>query len=139
MTKTISLVCTGVVLGTMAILAAAPQNATTAKPPDKPAEAARLNNLGVAYMNQQSFEKALNMFAQAAALDPKFPMAAMNQGIALLNLGRVDAATQFLEQAVKQTPGDPHAWYNLGMLEKNSANSESAADAFRRVTEIDPS
>ena len=45
---------------------------------------------------------------------------------------------QFLEQAVKQNPTDPHAWYNLGMLEKNSANSQAAIDAFRRVTEIDP-
>ena len=123
MTKTISLVCTGVVLLMIAIFAAPPQDATTAKPPDKPAEAARLNNLGVAYMNQQLFEKALNMFAQAAALDDKLQIAPMNQGIALLNLGRVDAARQFLEQAVKQNRGDPHAWYNLGMLEKNSANS----------------
>ena len=45
---------------------------------------------------------------------------------------------KFLEQAVKQNPDDPHAWYNLGMLEKNSANSQAAVDAFRRVTEIDP-
>jgi tetratricopeptide (TPR) repeat protein len=137
MTKTIPLVCAGVVLATIAIFAAAPQNAPQPSQPDKPLEAARLNNLGAAYMNQQLFEKALKVFEQATALDPKFQIAAMNQGIALLNLGRVDAARQFLEQAAKQNPSDPHAWYNLGMLEKNSANSRAAVDAFRRVTEID--
>src|ERR1700680_1462458 len=137
MTKTIYLVCAGVVLATIAIFAAAPQNAPT-RQSDKSTEAARLNNLGAAYMNQQLFEKALKAFEQAVALDPKFQIAQMNQGIALLNLGRVDAAREFLEQAVKQNPNDPHAWYNLGMLEKNSANSQAAADAFRRVTEIDP-
>jgi tetratricopeptide (TPR) repeat protein len=138
MTKTLSLVCIGVVLATIAIFAAAPQNAPTPSQTDKPTESARLNNLGVAYMNQQLFEKALKVFEQAAALDSKFQIAQMNQGIALLNLGRVDAARQFLEQAVKQNPSDPHAWDNLGMLEKNSANSQAAVDAFRRVTEIDP-
>src|ERR1700688_3275038 len=138
MTKTLPLVCAGVVLATIAIFAAAPQNAPNPIQPDKSAEAARLNNLGAAYMNQQLFEKALKAFEQAAALAPKFPIAQMNQGIALLNLGRIDAARKFLEQAVKQNSSDPHAWYNLGMLEKNSANSQSAVEAFRRVTEIDP-
>jgi tetratricopeptide (TPR) repeat protein len=138
MTKTIPFVCAGVVLATIAMFAATPQSASTAKP-DNSAEAARLNNLGVAYMNQQLFEKGLKEFEQAAALDPKFQIAPMNQGIALLNMGRVDVARQFLEQAAKQSPGDPHVWYNLGMLEKNSANAQAAIDAFHRVTEIDPS
>jgi len=136
MIKTVSLVCVGAVLITLAIYAASPQN--TPQELDNATQAARLNNLGVAYMNQQLFEKALKAFEQAAALDPKFQIGQMNQGIALLNLGRVDAARQFLEQAVKQNPRDPHAWYNLGMLEKNSANSAAAVDAFRHVTEIDP-
>ena len=137
MNKKIFLAC-AVVLATIAIFAAGPQNNPTASQPDKPMEAARLNNLGAAYMNQQLFEKALKLFEQAATLDPKFQIATMNQGIALLNLGRVDPARKFLEQAVKENPRDPHAWYNLGMLEKNSANSGAAADAFRHVTEIDP-
>ena len=137
MTKTFLLVGLGVVLTMIAIFAAAPQNAPTANQSDKSTEAARLNNLGAAYMNQQLFEKALKTFERAAALDPKFQIAQMNQGIALLNLGRVDAARKFLEQAVEQNPNDPHAWYNLGMLEKNSANSQAAVEAFRRVTKID--
>jgi tetratricopeptide (TPR) repeat protein len=137
MTKTVPFVCSGVVLAAIAIFAAAPQNTPATKPPDKSSEAARFNNLGAAYMNQQLFEKALKAFEQSAALDPKLQIAQTNQGIALLNLGRVDAARQILEQAVKQSPGDPYAWYNLGLLEKNSGNSQAAIDAFRRVTEID--
>src|SRR6202162_282961 len=136
MTKNI-LLAGAVVLATIAIFAAAPQNNPTPSQPNKSTEAARLNNLGAAYMNQQLFEKALKVFEQAAALDPKFQIAQMNQGIAVLNRGRVEAAKHFLEQAVKRNPRDPHAWYNLGMLEKNSANSQAAVDSFRRVTEID--
>ena len=45
-----------------------------AAPNDKSAEAARLNNVGEAYMNQQLFEKGLKLFTQAATLDPQFSL-----------------------------------------------------------------
>jgi len=138
MTTKVPFVCASIVVAAIAMLAGALQSAPAAKPPDKPIDAARLNDLGAAYMNQQLFDKALKTFAQAAGLDPKFLIAPMNEGIALLNLGRIDPARQFLEQAVKQNPSNPYAWYNLGMLEKNSANALAAVDAFRRVTGIDP-
>src|SRR5215472_9806851 len=108
------------------------------KPAANPAEAARLNNLGLAYMNQQIFDKGLKEFQEAAAIDPALKVARLNQGIALLNLGRVEAARPILEEAVKNDARDPHAWYNLGLLNKNSDNAQLAVDAFRRVTEIDP-
>ena len=37
-------------------------------PETKSVEAARLNNLGVAYMNQQSFERAIKNFEAASAV-----------------------------------------------------------------------
>lgn len=107
-------------------------------PADKNREAARLNNLGAAYMNQQLFEKALKDFKQAFALDPKLQIAKTNQGIALLNLGRIDAAKSILEEAVKRDPNDAHAWYNLGLLYKNTGDAQLAIEAFRHVTQIDP-
>jgi tetratricopeptide (TPR) repeat protein len=138
MTKTISLACAAVVLAVIAIFATPLQSSPTAKETEKSLEAARLNNLGVAYMNQQLFERGLKAFEQAAALDSKLTIAPMNQGIALLNLGRVDAARKLLDQAVKQNPNDSHGWYNVGMLEKNSGNPQAAVAAFRRITGIDP-
>jgi Flp pilus assembly protein TadD len=101
-------------------------------------EAARLNNIGVAYMNQQLFEKALKSFDQAAARDPGLQVVGVNRGVALLNLQRLDEAKAQLEKAVKDNPKDANAWYNLGLLYKNSSEASSAVDAFRRVTEIDP-
>src|SRR5689334_20157220 len=136
MTKFASLMCVVVILAA-GILAIARQSPPATKQPDKSIESARLNNLGVAYMNQQLFEKALKAFQQAAALDPQMRIAYMNQGIALLNLEQVDAARKFHEQAVKQNRSDPYAWYNLGMLEKNSGNSQATIASFRKVTEID--
>jgi tetratricopeptide (TPR) repeat protein len=113
------------------LTAAAPESS-------KPQDAARLNNLGEAYMNQQLFEKALKEFAEASALDPKFSQAKINQGIALFGLGRQDEARKILEEASRANPKDPHVWYNLGLIYKNDSSSQSAVDAFKRVTEIDP-
>jgi Flp pilus assembly protein TadD len=115
------------------ILAASPQKTIA---PD-PLEAARLNNLGAAYMNQQLFEKALKNFRQAAALDPKLEIARLNEGIAQLNLTRIEEAKQLLQEAAKVRTDDAHAWFNLGLLYKNSDHPQGAIDAFQRVTEID--
>ena len=120
----------------LGIFAANMQKAATSSP--NPSEAARLNNLGAAYMNQQLFEKGLKSFQEAAALDPGLQVAALNQGIALLNLARIDPAKALIESAVKNSPNDPHAWFNLGLLYKNSDNPQGSVDAFRHVTEIDP-
>ncbi len=122
------------VLAAFGLLTTAPQTLPQAA---NPVEAARFNNLGVAYMNQQLFEKGLKAFQDAAALDPKLQIARLNQGIALLNLARIEAAKQLLEEAVKRDPNDPHAWFNLGLLYKNSDHPQAAVDAFRRVIEID--
>jgi tetratricopeptide (TPR) repeat protein len=129
------LLCSGgLLVAALILLAAAPQKAASG-----PIEAARLNNLGCAYMNQQLFEKGLKNFQDAFALDPNLHVARLNQGIALLSLARVDAARQVLEEAAKNDPKDPYVWYNLGMLEKNSSNPEGAVEDFRRVIAIDDS
>jgi lipoprotein NlpI len=111
--------------------------AATAPAPN-PQEAARLNNIGVAYMNQQLFEKALKSFEAAAVADPALEVAAVNRGVALLNLQRGDEAKALLEKETKLNPQDAHAWYSLGLYYKNSSSAGLAVDAFRRVTEIDP-
>jgi tetratricopeptide (TPR) repeat protein len=102
-----------------------------------PIEAARLNNLGVAYMNQQLFEKGLKFFQQAAEADPKLAIARLNVGVAYLNLQKVDEAKAALEDALKQDPKNPTAYYGLGMLAKNTGDAPAAIDAFKHVIEID--
>ncbi|SPE44929.1 TPR repeat protein [Candidatus Sulfotelmatobacter sp. SbA7] len=134
MTRRNAIVLTGTLVASAIFFAASSQTPADATP----ARAAHLNNLGVAYMNQQLFEKALKAFQDAAALDPKLQIARLNQGIALLNLGKVDAARPLLEDAVKQNPNDSHAWYNVGLLFKNVGDPKAAIDAFQHVTTIDP-
>ncbi len=121
----------------LAALAAAVGLLTSASQPN-PVEAARLNNLGVAYMNQQLFEKGLKEFQQAAQADPKFVTARLNEGVAYLNLQKVEEAKAALEDALKQDPKNPNAWYSLGLLAKNTGDAPAAIEAFKKVIELEP-
>ncbi len=101
-------------------------------------EAARLNNLGVAYMGQQKMEQALALFQQAQKQAPDLFPAKLNEGIALLNLQRLEPARAALLEATRQQPGSARAWFNLGLLHRSSGQTESAAEAFGRAAQIDP-
>ncbi|MFZ0816088.1 MAG: tetratricopeptide repeat protein, partial [Candidatus Sulfotelmatobacter sp.] len=133
MTPRISVALAGILLAALGLFATVPQKQLKSNP----AEAARLNNLGAAYMNQQLFEKALRSFQQAADLDPKLTMVRLNEGIALLNLQKIDEAKAALEDALKQDPKNSNAWYNLGLLAKNTGDAQAAIDAFHHVVELD--
>jgi len=121
----------------LATLLAALGLVTPASQPN-PVEAARLNNLGCAYMNQQLFEKGLKEFQQAVEADPTLAIARLNEGVAYLNLQKVDEAKAALDEAIKRDPKSPNAWYNLGLLSKNTGEAQAAVENFKRVTEIDP-
>ncbi len=113
-------------------------NPPQTQPKANPAEAARQNNLGAAYMNQQLFEKGVKSFQRAAEVDPRLTIARLNEGIAFLNLQKIDEAKAALGDALKRDPKNPYAWYNLGLLAKNTGDAQAAIDAFHHVVEIDP-
>jgi tetratricopeptide (TPR) repeat protein len=103
------------------------------------AEAAKLNNLGVAFMNQQLMEKATAKFDEAYKLDPSLATAELNKGIALLNQQRLPEAEAALQQAAAKDPGNPRVWYNLGLVHRGSGNTVEAINDFEKVLKIDPS
>jgi tetratricopeptide (TPR) repeat protein len=112
------------------------QSAVAAKPVN--VNALRLNNLGIAYMDQQRPQDALKAFEEAAAADATSYIPRVNQGIALLNMQRMDEVRKILTDASEAAPGDAHIWYNLGLLEKSAGNAEAAIAQFEKVVAIDP-
>src|SRR6516225_1012282 len=90
----------------------------SAETPQVRAEAAKLNNLGVAMMNQQLMEKAVAKFDAAYKLDPSLATAELNKGIALLNQQKLPEAEEALQQSGVQDPGNPRGWYNLGLVHR---------------------
>lgn len=101
--------------------------------------AIRLNNLGVAYMNQQNMEKAEKTFDEAYRTDPKLLTARLNQGIAFLNMQKLAEAKQALQDIVKQDPADAAAWYNLGLVARSGTDVKETIADFEHVLKLDPS
>src|SRR5215469_16411642 len=109
-----------------------------AQTPQVRAEAAKLNNLGVAMMNQQLMDKAVVKFDAAYQLDPALATAELNKGIALLNQQKLPEAEEAFEQAAAKDPGNPRVWYNLGLVDRGEGKTDEAILDFQKVLKIDP-
>jgi len=101
-----------------------------------PAEAYRLNTLGVAYMNQQRPADAEKLFEKSLAADPQFEVARLNLGISLLAQQKLEPARTALAAAAEKLPRDPFAWYNLGLTYKDLGDAEKGVEAFTHVTQL---
>jgi cytochrome c-type biogenesis protein CcmH/NrfG len=102
------------------------------------ADASRLNNIGVALMNQQFTEKALAKFEAAHAADPSAAVPVLNKGIALLYLQKLPEAEEALRAAAAIDPNNARAWYALGLAHLNAGNPKLAIDDLQHVVKIDP-
>src|SRR6266567_6583116 len=109
-----------------------------AAPDPDSSEAARLNSIGVAYMNQQRFADAQKQFESALKSQPDYLLAKLNLGISLLSQQKSEDARKALQEAAEKLPRDPYAWYNLGLVYKDISEQEKAVEAFQHVTEIAP-
>lgn len=103
------------------------------------AAAIRLNNLGVAYMNQARLNEALQSFQRAATRDPALFAARLNEGIALLNLQRPAEARDVLSDATRRQPQSSRTWFNLGIAQRTLGQADAAVEAFTQVARLDPS
>lgn len=115
--------------------------AAFARPAERtaPADAARLNNIGVALMNQQFTEKALVKFQAAYAADPSAATPLLNQGIALLYLQRLPGAETALKQATSMDPKNIRAWYCLGLVHLDAGDPKAAIEEMQHAVALDPS
>jgi tetratricopeptide (TPR) repeat protein len=99
-------------------------NSVNAPQPGPPlSEAARLNSIGVAYMNQQRFAEAQKQFEGALKVQPDYALAKLNLGVSLLSQQKSEDAKSFAGSHGK-LPQDPYAWYNLGLVYKDMANTK---------------
>jgi tetratricopeptide (TPR) repeat protein len=122
---------------TLAAVAASLQTSDSAQPPNA-AEAARLNSMGIALMNQQLTEKAAAEFAEAEAADPTAAVPVLNRGIALLYEEKLGQAEQELDRAAKMAPNDARVWYNLGLVQMDEAAQKAALGDMQHALALAP-
>lgn len=102
-------------------------------------QAGRLNNVGVALMNQQLTQKAAAKFEDARKADPSSAIPVLNDGIAQLYLQKLPDAEVLLKRAAAMDPQNPRAWYALALTHLDAGSPKLAIDDMERVVKIDPS
>ena len=113
-------------------------NEASATPANPRAEIIRENNLGVALMGRQQFDKALEKFERVCVLDAESDAGCLNMGIALLNQQNFAEARKMLAKAAERDSQNPRAWFSLGLLDKAEGKPESATNDFEKAAALDP-
>ena len=109
-----------------------------AKPLSPALESARLNNIGVALMNQQFTDKALKKFEEAHTADASAAIPLLNKGIALLYLRRLGEAEDALKAASAVDGANPRVWYSLGLAHFDGGGQQQAQTDFEHALKLDP-
>lgn len=107
-------------------------------PSDASPDAIRLNNLGVATMNQQRFEEGLGYFEKAVAADPSFLVAQVNSAIALISSQRHEDGHAVLQKVLAADPENARAWYNVGLLLRSTGDADESLAAFEKASALRP-
>ncbi|MGH9754978.1 MAG: FG-GAP-like repeat-containing protein, partial [Blastocatellia bacterium] len=98
----------------------------------------RLNNIGVAFMEQYKHEDAAKQFKQALERDPNFAVARINLALAHFYLNDSRAAVEEARAGVKLAPDSPHAHYVLAAALRNEKLYDESLAEFNKVLSIDP-
>lgn len=100
-------------------------------------DAYRLNNIGVALLEQFKHKEAADMFRRALQIDPKLSLAQINLSIALFNVPDLPAAAREAQAAAVLAPNAPQPNYVLGLIAKMQNRLDEAVTQFQRVLKID--
>ncbi len=101
-------------------------------------EAYRVNNLGVALLEQFKYKEGADAFRRALQLDPKLVLARINLSIALFNVPDLPGSQREAQAAIALSPNAPQPYYILGLIAKSQARPEDAIAPFQQVLKLDP-
>ena len=108
-------------------------------------EAYRANNIGVALLEQYTFEDpdaakddATKAFKRALKLDPQLAIAQINLAIARFYASDLEGALREAKKAEALAPNAPQVHYLLGLIAKTQNRAADQMTAFKRALELDP-
>ena len=96
-------------------------------------------NRGNIYMSLGEYQKAINDYDQAIAINPKDAMVFCNRGFAYANLGEHQKAINDYDQAIAINPKDARSFYNRGLSYRKLEKEEKAIKDFKKAQDLDPS
>ena len=103
----------------------------------RPTSWSGFNRLGTLYFLSSRYEKAVETYRRAIALNPDVARMHFNLGGALLRLGRFEEARAALDDSIRISPA-PQAFSNLGVAHYLLGRFPEAAASFQRAVDLAP-
>jgi tetratricopeptide (TPR) repeat protein len=103
-----------------------------------PGEAYGYNALGIAYLEQADFAKAVPAFRDAARRAPNWSYPLHNLALAYVEAGNSQAAIRSYQQAMKLTPQFSYLPYNLGLVYQRLNRHRDAEASYRKAMALAP-
>ncbi|MBZ5604356.1 MAG: tetratricopeptide repeat protein [Acidobacteriia bacterium] len=96
------------------------------------------NALGIAYLEQAQFDKAIPAFRDAARRATRWSYPLHNEALAYVESGEYTAAIRLYQQAMRLTPQYSYLPYNLGLVYQRLNRRKEADASYRRAMSIAP-
>ncbi|HYA17246.1 MAG TPA: tetratricopeptide repeat protein [Bryobacteraceae bacterium] len=103
-----------------------------------PGAAYGFNALGIAYLEQGDFTKAVPAFRDAARRAPNWSYPLHNLALSLVESGDYQGAIRSYQQAMRLTPQFSYLPYNLGLVYQRMNRRREAEDAYRKAMALAP-
>ncbi|MCG2711330.1 MAG: tetratricopeptide repeat protein [Candidatus Omnitrophica bacterium] len=97
-----------------------------------------LNNLGLAYLNNREFDKALSVFKQAIDVKPDFLVAILNVAFLHLAKNEIVKAKDIYLELLKTYPDDIRVLKNIGNIYFGEKKLNESREIFKKVIRIKP-
>ena len=94
--------------------------------------------LGNAYAAQQAYDRAVEQYRQAIALNPQYSLAYNSLGYAYRPTGAMAAAEQAFQQYIALVPNDPNPYDSYAELLMKLGRFDESIVQYRKALAIDP-
>jgi tetratricopeptide (TPR) repeat protein len=96
------------------------------------------NALGIAYLEQARFDKAIPAFHDAERRAPHWSYPLHNEALAHVESGEYNAAIRLYQQAMRLTPQYGYLPYNLGLVYQRLNRRKDAEVSYRKAMSLTP-
>lgn len=94
--------------------------------------------IGLGWLHNNEFEKAIQPFLDAIALKPKFPEALRELGMTYYNVNLLDDAETYLTKVLRHLPKDAHIRFFLGKIYYDKHEYRQAEHFLKTAKQLEP-
>jgi tetratricopeptide (TPR) repeat protein len=93
---------------------------------------------GMAFLERQEYDKAINDFTEAIRLDPNVAIIYFNRGNAYYDQGNLDKASSDYNEAIRLNPNFARAYVGRGDVIREQGNLDKAISDYNEAIRLEP-